>query len=234
MASSAQESRSIDHFISAPSGRTDRWRDLHALARSWAYGDAARGAVEAALAELGAIEEFHAFPGPELLAALRERMQSEDANGFLALAKRISLAAITSNYKHDPKEWQAVDLALSDPTDMLPSSLGEGQAYRPYFEMLVVTPAPAGRWPHMAGGSISTGCRYTAPTSMPPHCCGSPMGYSFAWASGVSSRVVMASVAGMRIGNSPETEKDGAKIALALPNDNDSRQFPKKYFVTGV
>jgi hypothetical protein len=38
----------------------------------------------------------------------------------------------------------------------------------------------------------------------------------------------------MRIGNSPETEKDGAKIALALPNDNDSRQFPKKYFVTGV
>lgn len=150
MASSSQETRSIDHFFSAPSGRTDRWRDLHAAARSWTRGEAARSAVEAALAELGAIEEFHAFPGPELMAALRERLQSDDANGFLALAKRISLATITNNYKHDAKEWQAVDLSLSDPTDMLPSSLGEGSAYRPYFEMLVVTPAPAGRWPHMA------------------------------------------------------------------------------------
>lgn len=150
MASSAQESRSIDHFFSAPSGRTDRWRDLHAAARSWSKGEAARGAVEAALDELGAIEEFHAFPGPELMAALRERLQGDDANGFLALAKRISLATITSNYKHDPKEWQAVDLSLSDPTDMLPSSRGEGSVYRPYFEILVVTPAPAGRWPHMA------------------------------------------------------------------------------------
>ncbi len=150
MASSAPESRSIDHFFSAPSGRTDRWRDLHAAARSWSKGEAARGAVEAALGELGAIEEFHAFPGPELMGALRERLQSDDANGFLALAKRISLATITGNYRHDSKEWQAVDLSLSDPTDMLPSSLGEGPAYRPYFEMLVVTPAPAGRWPHMA------------------------------------------------------------------------------------
>lgn len=150
MASNSQESRSIDHFFSAPSGRTDRWRDLHAAARSWSRGEAARGAVEAALAELGAIEEFHAFPGPELMSALRERLQSDDASGFLALAKRISVATITANYKHDPKEWQAVDLSLADPTDMLPSSLGEGAVHRPYFEMLVVSPAPAGRWPHMA------------------------------------------------------------------------------------
>ena len=33
----------------------------------------------------------------------------------------------------------------------------------------------------------------------------------------VSSRDVMASVAGMRIGEPPEAVKDGAKIALALP-----------------
>jgi len=150
MASSSQETRSIDHFFSAPSGRTDRWRDLHAAARSWSRGEAARGAVETALAELGAIEEFHAFPGPELMAALRERLQSDDANGFLALAKRISLSTITGNYKHDLKEWQAVDLSLSDPGDVASIALGEGSAHRPYFEMLVVTPAPAGRWPHMA------------------------------------------------------------------------------------
>ena len=150
MAAIVQESRAIDHFFSAPSGRTDRWRDLHAVARSWSKGDVSRSVVEAALQELGAIEEFHAFPGQELLSALRERLQNDDASGFLSLAKRISLAIITGNYKHDAKEWQAIDLSMTEPADILPSSLGETPAYRPYFEMLVVTPAPTGRWPHMA------------------------------------------------------------------------------------
>lgn len=58
------ESRSIDQFVSAPSGRHDRWRDLHALAKSWADGGAKRDAVEAALEDVGVIEEFYAFPGP--------------------------------------------------------------------------------------------------------------------------------------------------------------------------
>ncbi|MGX1791153.1 decarboxylase [Bosea sp. NPDC055332] len=150
MASTLEDARSIDHFFSAPSGRTDRWRDLHAIARSWAKGAQPKQAVAAALDELGAIEEFHAFPGGDLIAALRERLKNEDANGFLALAKRISLAIITGNYKHDSKEWQAIDLSLAEPVDVLPATLGEGATHRPYFEMLTVTPAPAARWPSMA------------------------------------------------------------------------------------
>jgi len=150
MASPVQESRSIDHFFSAPSGRTDRWRDLHAAARSWSKGGKSRRVVEVALNELGVIEEFHAFPGAELLATLRGFLQNDDANGFLSLAKRISLAIITGNYKHDAKEWQSTDLSLAEPVDVVPSSLGDNAAYRPYFEMLMVTPAPAGRWPHIA------------------------------------------------------------------------------------
>ncbi|MGO4678168.1 hypothetical protein AB4Z40_35490, partial [Bosea sp. 2YAB26] len=86
MSSAAKDARSIDHFFSAPSGRHDRWRDLHSLARSWANGDAKRGAVEQALDDLGVLEEFHAFPGTELIAALRERLRNEDKAGFLALA----------------------------------------------------------------------------------------------------------------------------------------------------
>ncbi|CAM5212647.1 Arginine decarboxylase OS=Bosea thiooxidans OX=53254 GN=SAMN05660750_03413 PE=4 SV=1 [Bosea thiooxidans] len=150
MASPAQEPRSIDHFFSAPSGRTDRWRDLHAAARSWSTGDKSRRVVEVALNELGVIEEFHAFPGVELLATLRGFLQNDDANGFLSLAKRISLAIITGNYKHDPKEWQSADLSLAEPVDVVPSALGDNATHRPYFEMLLVTPAPAGRWPHIA------------------------------------------------------------------------------------
>ena len=150
MASPVQEARSIDHFFSAPSGRTDRWRDLHAVARSWSKGGRNRAVVEAAFDELGVIEEFHAFPGAELLAALRGFLENDDASGFLSLAKRISLAIITGNYKHDAKEWQSADLSLAEPVDIAPSSLGESAGYRPYFEMLAVTPAPAGRWPHVA------------------------------------------------------------------------------------
>ena len=145
-----QETHSIDHFFSAPSGRTDRWRDLHAVARSWAKDSARRGEIEAALEELGVVEEFYAFPGQDLIAALRERLSGDDARGFLALSKRISLAIITENYKHDAKEWQSIDLSLADPVDALPASLADGSAHRPYFEMLTVTPAPAARWPHMA------------------------------------------------------------------------------------
>lgn len=150
MASPVQETRSIDHFFSAPSGRSDRWRDLHAAARSWSTGGSSRRAVEDALNELGVIEEFHAFPGAELLAALRNFLQNDDANAFLSLAKRVSIAIITANYKHDPKEWQSTDLSLAEPVDILPSSLGDAATFRPYFEMLAVTPAPAARWPHIA------------------------------------------------------------------------------------
>ncbi|TCR68572.1 decarboxylase [Bosea sp. BK604] len=150
MASTVQDSRSIDHFFSAPSGRQDRWRELHAVARSWAKGDEKRSAVEAALAEVGVVEEFFAFPGQELIAALRERLHNDDSGGFLSLAKRISLAIITGNFKHDPKEWQTVDVSLADPVDVLPSSLGDVQPHRPYFELLTLTPAPEGRWHHIA------------------------------------------------------------------------------------
>lgn len=150
MSSAAKDARSIDHFFSAPSGRHDRWRDLHSIARSWAKGDAKRGAVEQALDDLGVLEEFHAFPGTELMTALRERLKNDDKPGFLALAKRISVDIITGNYKQDAGEWQAADLALPDPADLLPPSLGDSRTYRPYFELLTVTPAPASRWPHIA------------------------------------------------------------------------------------
>ncbi len=150
MTAPVRDSRSIDHFFSAPSGRTDRWRDLHARARRWAGGEEPRSAVEAALDEIGVIEEFYAFPGQDLLAALRDRLQDDDAGGFLALAKRISVAIITGNYKHDSKEWQALDLSLAEPADIAASALGEASAYRPYFELMAVTPTPPARWAHLS------------------------------------------------------------------------------------
>jgi arginine decarboxylase len=148
---SRQDSRAIDHFFSAPSARLDHWRDVHAAGRAWAAGEGERRRVETALDHVGVIEDFHAFPGPKLVAALRQRLQDDDADGFVALAKRISLAIITDSYKHHAGEWETDEDAGGAPADLLPPTLGAGVESRPYFELLVVTPAPAERWPRIIG-----------------------------------------------------------------------------------
>jgi arginine decarboxylase len=130
----------IDHFFSMPSARADRWRDLVGVARAWSGGRADRTAVEAALAELGPIEDFHAFPGARLMAGLRERLQGGDAKGFAALVRRVSAAIVTRDFKHDTAEWETVEQVADSSEDSQPSTLGRGEAKRPYFEMLIVAP----------------------------------------------------------------------------------------------
>jgi arginine decarboxylase len=137
----------IDHFYA----RADRWRDLASIAARWASGTTGREAVETAFAELGGQEEFHAFPGGRLMAALRERLDGDRdaAHPFAALVRRISAAVVTGDYKHDLSEWETDD-AGDVPADLLPPTLGQAAApQRPYFEVLVVTPSPIARWPHI-------------------------------------------------------------------------------------
>jgi len=138
----------IDQFFSAPSARNDRWREVNAAARAWASGKGDRAAVEAALAEGAAVEEFHAYPGVGLLAALREKLGQGDAVGFANLARRISSAIATRSYKEDAGDWELSDDAADAPPDRLPPTLGATRA-RPYFEMLVVSPLPMSRWQHL-------------------------------------------------------------------------------------
>ena len=61
----------IDQFFSGPGARADRWRNILDIAQAWHAGKASRISFEAALAELATIEEFHAYPGARLMAALR-------------------------------------------------------------------------------------------------------------------------------------------------------------------
>ena len=100
---------SIDSFFSAPSARRDRWRELHAAAKAWAGGKAKSQKAAAALDDLGVVEEFHAFPGPALMAALRDRLQENDAEGLVSLCKRISVAIASGSYRHNPGEWTGSD-----------------------------------------------------------------------------------------------------------------------------
>ncbi|MFL6735374.1 MAG: hypothetical protein ACJ8EY_11860 [Sphingomicrobium sp.] len=142
----SEEPRRIDHFYA----RADRWRDLVNLARSWARSHRDRETVEAKFHELEVQEEFHAFPGQRLIAALRERLYSDrdSAESFALLAHRVSAAIVTRDYKHDASEWETDD-AGDVPADLLPPTLGQAAGRRPYFEVLVVTPTPQARWPHL-------------------------------------------------------------------------------------
>src|SRR6478609_4276011 len=109
LANPRQTSPRIDHFYA----RADRWRDLVNLARSWANGHCDREVVAAAFDGLAIQEEFHAFPGQRLIAALRDKLYSDkdSAASFAAIAHRVSAAIVTRDYKHDASEWETDDSA---------------------------------------------------------------------------------------------------------------------------
>ena len=139
----------IDRFFSAPAERNDRWREVTAAAKAWADGRGDRAAVEAALAEGAAVEEFHAFPGTRLLGALRGRLEQGDAAGCSALARHLSTAIASRTYKDDPAQWDPREDGTDTPIELRLPGQGTGQRRRPYFEMLVVTPEPSARWPQI-------------------------------------------------------------------------------------
>jgi arginine decarboxylase len=116
-------------------------------AKSWAEGVADRANFEVILAEGEAVEEFHAYAGPRLMAASRERVAAGDANGTATLTRRISAALLTRSFRRADADLDSPDDAEMVVADVLPPSLGRHESRRPYFEVLIVTGAPASVWP---------------------------------------------------------------------------------------
>ena len=146
-----REAKYNDQFLLIHSGRADNWREITTLADAWANKQGERAALEAALTALSASEEYHAYPGARLLAALTERIATNDAGGAAKLARRISNGLLTRVYRGRPAEWDVHDeMSSGEVADIMPTSSGE-TARRPYFEVLFVNSQPAARWPALAG-----------------------------------------------------------------------------------
>jgi len=145
-----KKGRQVDVFFATPGAREDRWRDLVDDARKWAAGTGSRAAFESALNDAAVIEEFHGYPGPSLMAVLRDRAESDDAAGAAALASRIASALLTRSFRHDASDWDPHSDLSSAVADVLPPALGRPDAARPYFEILIVTGAPTERWASIA------------------------------------------------------------------------------------
>jgi arginine decarboxylase len=149
MAQQAQERR-IDQFFSGPGARADEWRGLVEAAKAWSTGAGDRGGFEEQLSQLAITEEYHAYPGPHLMAALRERAGASDAAGALALAMRITHALQTRSFRQHAGDWNEHADADTEMPDLLPPGFGETTTRRPYFETLIVTGVPATAWPSLS------------------------------------------------------------------------------------
>jgi arginine decarboxylase len=139
----------LDHFFSSSAARLDRWRELNAKAQTWAAEAQGgkpregRAAVEAALVELYALEDFFAYPGPRLMKSLAERISGDDALGVGRMVRRMSSALLSGSYRYDSGEWETADDATDSAPERLSPAFGGGNIHRPYFETLFVSPAPA-------------------------------------------------------------------------------------------
>src|SRR6185312_12763229 len=141
-----QEHR-IDQFFAGPSARTDRWQDLHDVAQAWTAGTRNRNDFEAVLGEVAIPEEFFAYPGPHLMAALQERVAADDPRAAAALTARIARALTTRSFRRSGGDWEDQDDDEGAVRDVLPPALGRSDPRRPYFETLIVTGVSTERWP---------------------------------------------------------------------------------------
>ncbi|MTV16722.1 MULTISPECIES: decarboxylase [Bradyrhizobium] len=136
----------IDQFFSGPGGRADNWRDLVEAAKAWSKsGD--RAPYDAALSALAVTEEFHGYPGLRLMTALKEAAAAGDAASSHMLATRIAQALQTRSFRQHAGDWSTQDDGNGEVPDLLPPTLGQSAARRPYFETLIVTGVPASNWP---------------------------------------------------------------------------------------
>ena len=136
----------IDRFFAGPGARADQWCRLMEMADAWSTGTGERAAFEAALAEMTPTEEFHAYPGPQLMAALREHGAAGDAHAAATLTRRVTRAILTRSFRQNQGDWDAHDDGEAAAPGSLHPALTRTESRRPYFEVLIVTSAPAARW----------------------------------------------------------------------------------------
>jgi arginine decarboxylase len=155
--STAPKLARVDQFFTVAEARFDRWRSLLQAARAWesaASGqlpetEKKQAATSDSFQELRQWEDFFAYPGEPLLRTLGERIATGDAKGTAQLAQSLSTALLTHSYRTNLSDWEGEDQSPLNFAERVPGTREETQ-YRPYFEVLVVSPARSARWSELA------------------------------------------------------------------------------------
>ena len=148
----------VDQFFTGAEARFDRWRSLLQNARAWEGAGSQQppekekyqAVISASFAELRQWEDFFAYPGHTLLRTLSERINSGDATGTVRLAQTISGALLTHSYRTNTADWQGEDQSPISFSEMVPGGGEESAPHRPYFEVLVVSPARPAAWSELS------------------------------------------------------------------------------------
>jgi arginine decarboxylase len=148
----------VDRFFTGAEARFDRWRSLVQAARSWEgvgaqqspNKEACQAGVSESFQELRQWEDFFAYPGRALLKTLGERIDEGDATGTVRLAQTLSAALLTRSYRNNLSDWEGEEQSPIGLSERVPGASEESAAYRPYFEVLVVSPARPAAWSDLA------------------------------------------------------------------------------------
>lgn len=142
-----QMGQSIGEFFGVSHARLDRWQVLNGAAKAFAARRGDDSEARAALDAVRPVEEYFAYPGVGLVNLLEARLSDHDASGFARTVQRISAALLSKSYRYDRGAFETGDESEHFDVDRLRPTSGPDQGYRPYFEVLVVTPSPREHWP---------------------------------------------------------------------------------------
>lgn len=137
----------MENFFSASDARLDRWRELNVAASVWSGDGKAAGQKKAQeiFAEIAPLEEFFAYPGPELVRAVKEAIASGNAAVASHLVQKIGRALLSGSYRHDATAWDAGEESVVQ-TGALPPDMTGRIGEKPYFEVLIVSPNDPKEW----------------------------------------------------------------------------------------
>jgi arginine decarboxylase len=148
----------VDQFFTGAETRFDRWRSLLQAARAWEgaasqqrpENEKYQAVVSASVAELRQWEDFFAYPGQALLKTLDERIASGGAGGTVRLVQSLSAALLTHSYRTNLADWEGEEQSPIGLAERVPGAGEETAPHRPYFEVLVVSPARPAAWSELA------------------------------------------------------------------------------------
>src|SRR6266576_1115419 len=148
----------VDQFFTGAEARFDRWRSLLQAARAWEGAtnqqrpekEKYQAAVSASFAELRQWEDFFAYPGQALLRTLSERISAGDAGGTTRLVQSLSAALLTHSYRTNAADWEGEEQSSIGFSEIVTGANEETAPHRPYFEVLVVSPARPSAWADLA------------------------------------------------------------------------------------
>jgi len=145
-------SQSLATIFAAASNRTDQWRELHALSRSWAtaagaQADGLREKVSGTFVSITRLEHCWAYPGSRLLTAIREAIEERNSALCVRLVQKVSGSLLSGDYRREDFAWDAAAEGNERSLDAaLPPDVERSGTHKPFFEVLVVTPTDPSGW----------------------------------------------------------------------------------------